>query len=389
MHAGAAAELAHRVPQLRRDQCVDHDRGPAARLPDRDAQVLDVLDARVPDLDERLIGELRLERDDEPLCGLARGVGDDVELDRSALFVPGGSRVHGLRLAPRSRGRSCGSQGTPYDAPVSGRQLALLVALVLFVGWLEYGQRHVPGVPAAGAPASTKPYVWKVSLDPKGRPYDERIRPGVRVHRVPLAVLRAPSRRVLFLGGEYLSHPETDHNANVVLLEERPGRRYPVHAIWSVYPDGYEEIVGVVIVERDTPVVRWRELHNTAYGTDAGLGGITTVEWAVLPEEERRRHERALTEWQGQSAKFDVDGRPGIDTIGFSNGFGDGGFPSAAGYDASGARAAIAIWSLVVPWRLGFPEGKPPPQVTQRENQFAACLAGRRKVDGSTCRVVR
>jgi hypothetical protein len=237
--------------------------------------------------------------------------------------------------------------------------------------------------------ASTKPYVWKVSLDPAGRPYDVETTRGEALERRPLAVLHAPSGKVLFLGGEYMLDPFVDHNRNQVTLGNRKGRRYPVHAIWRVTRDGYQEIVGVVIVERDRPVVRWDELHDTAYGTDAGLGAITTREWAALPEDERHDHERKLVDWSGQSAAFDLDRHPGIDTIGFSNGFGDGGFPSVAGYDASGARAAIVIWSVVAPWRLAFPEGKPPPQVTQRENEFAACLAGRRKVGGSTCRVIR
>lgn len=98
---------------------------------------------------------------------------------------------------------------------------------------------------------------------------------------------------------------------------------------------------------------------------------------------------RSLIDLQDKSAAFDIDGRPGTDTIRFDNGYGDGGLPSVAGYDASGARAAISIWSIIVPWRLGFPEGKPPAQVTQRESRFAACLAGRRKLEGSTCRVSR
>ena len=46
-----------------------------------------------------------------------------------------------------------------------------------------------------------------------------------------------------------------------------------------------------------------------------------------------------------------------MDTIAFSNGWGDGSFPSLAGYDASGARAAIVLWSVVAPWRIAFPEG--------------------------------
>ena len=78
---GAAAELAHRVSELGADERIDHDRRAATCLLHGDVQILDVLGARMPDLRERLVGELRLEREHEPLCGLARRVGDDVELD--------------------------------------------------------------------------------------------------------------------------------------------------------------------------------------------------------------------------------------------------------------------------------------------------------------------
>ncbi len=87
VHACAAAELAHRVAQLRLDERVDHDRGPPARLLHGDVEVLDVLDARMPDLDERLIRELRLEREHEPRRSLPGRVGDDVQLDRLAVGV--------------------------------------------------------------------------------------------------------------------------------------------------------------------------------------------------------------------------------------------------------------------------------------------------------------
>ena len=92
--AGATAELPHRVAQPGVDQRVDHDRRPAARLLDGDVEILDVLDALMPDLDKRLIRELRLEREDEPGSGLPRRVGDDVKLDGRALGLLG----HGLRL---------------------------------------------------------------------------------------------------------------------------------------------------------------------------------------------------------------------------------------------------------------------------------------------------
>ena len=83
--AGPPAELPHRVAQPGLDERVHHHRRAPPRLLDRDVQVLDVLDSGVPDLGERLVGELRLEREDEPGGGLPRRVGDDVELDGRAL----------------------------------------------------------------------------------------------------------------------------------------------------------------------------------------------------------------------------------------------------------------------------------------------------------------
>ena len=78
----AAAERPHRVAQLGLDERVDDDRRPSLHPVDGQPQVGDVLDARVPDLEELLVGKLRLERLHEPLRRLAGGVGDHVQLDR-------------------------------------------------------------------------------------------------------------------------------------------------------------------------------------------------------------------------------------------------------------------------------------------------------------------
>ncbi|MBD0330203.1 MAG: hypothetical protein ICV64_08885 [Thermoleophilia bacterium] len=36
---------------------------------------------------------------------------------------------------------------------------------------------------------------------------------------------------------------------------------------------------------------------------------------------------------------------------------------------------------MTAPWRLAFPEGKPPRQVRRRERELAACLAGKGTAD--------
>ena len=81
MELRAAAEVPHRLAQLRLDDRVDDDRGPALRAVDDEPEVVHGLDARVPDLLERLLGELRLERGDEARRGFPGRVRDDVQLD--------------------------------------------------------------------------------------------------------------------------------------------------------------------------------------------------------------------------------------------------------------------------------------------------------------------
>ena len=95
--ACATTELSHRVPELGRDERVHHHRRPSSSLLHGDMEVVDVLDAGVPDLLERLIRELGLEREHEALRRLTGRVRDDVELDRHAVAVVA---AHGRRLAP-------------------------------------------------------------------------------------------------------------------------------------------------------------------------------------------------------------------------------------------------------------------------------------------------
>lgn len=186
---------------------------------------------------------------------------------------------------------------------VASRFAAVLVvvalwgaAVVLFL--VGRGSDTRSGAPTAeGAPPSSPHRYLDVMLDPSGRPYDVPFPHGFkgRVVRRPLAVLHAPSRRVRFTGGEYAPGEPGDTQ---VFLAERSGRRYPVHAIWrdSAEEDGIDEIVGVVIVERNVPVDHWRELNPGAYGTDAGTGAIATVETPTDLETYEELSEVFLTE---------------------------------------------------------------------------------------------
>jgi hypothetical protein len=268
-----------------------------------------------------------------------------------------------------------------YAVPVC---LLLAGPLTLAV-WAR--DRYSQPVAVTRSPAARAPV--PVTLDPGGRPYDAWLVPGARVVRRPLTVIHAPSGEVLFMGGEYVMNVKSGEY-DPVRLAARPGRRYRVDAIWlDRKGTRLDEIAGVVLVERDGVVRRWKELDRAAYVTDGGVGGITTPEWADRPKGEEndvsRLYWSELVDKARQWFVADVDGYEGIDSVVFSNGFGDGYFPSVAGYGARG-RLEIVLWSIAAPWRLAFPRGTPPIQVTRRERELAECLAGKRRVNGSRCR---
>ncbi len=80
--ARALAESAHLLTELLVDERVEDHRRPALGPVDGEAQVVHRLDPRVDDVLELLVGELGLERLDEPFCGRTRRVRDHVELNR-------------------------------------------------------------------------------------------------------------------------------------------------------------------------------------------------------------------------------------------------------------------------------------------------------------------
>jgi hypothetical protein len=78
--------------------------------------------------------------------------------------------------------------------------------------------------PDATTTAASSTAIFAVTLDPSGRPYDVALPSGATVERRRLAVLHAPSREVIFLGGEAVPYV-TAGDYVPVTLAERPGRR--------------------------------------------------------------------------------------------------------------------------------------------------------------------
>jgi hypothetical protein len=112
--------------------------------------------------------------------------------------------------------------------------------------------------------------------------------------------------------------------------------------------------------------VEWGPFEH-AYGTDGGVGAVTSQ--AVIGVASTPPARDSFIEDVDHGATyqlFDLDGAPGVDSMIFSNGFGDGGFPLSRGYDEAGEMVAVMIWDNRFPWRLAVPDGTPPPDVTER-----------------------
>lgn len=143
----------------------------------------------------------------------------------------------------------------------------------------------------------------------------------------------------------------------------------------------------------NTLVEQWSAFES-AYGTDGGLGGVTSSVplgapgWAnmtsifgggMLPKVRVvLTTGEILDEVPAKEEYFslvmnDADEDQLFDTIVFSNGYGDGGFPLSRGLDSEGETVAIVISSQMLPWRLTVPDGSPPPDVTAEEIRIATC----------------
>ncbi len=114
----------------------------------------------------------------------------------------------------------------------------------------------------------------------------------------------------------------------------------------------------------DAPVVRWA-IGAAGFGVDGGTGGIASTEAlrAVTADtgdaylEAIEAHSIKSWGW----ANITTDAATGANVIGFSTGYGDGGYPVYAGFSEDGRIASVVIDLLVLPWRWLDRVGTVPP----------------------------
>lgn len=229
----------------------------------------------------------------------------------------------------------------------------------------------------------------QVATDPTGRPYDVAPAQSATIRRDQFATVHTSDGTIVVMDGNAL---EVDM---VYFLEGSPvvdfggATDLDVEVIWEVFPDR-EDVLGVRLDRPGTAVHHWGSWEY-GYLTDGGVGGFTTG--AVIAEARRRGDASMSEDLAALTADAypapivaDLDGVDGLDTMYFSNGYGDGAYPIARGLDPSGAVVSLFIFDFRYPWRLTIPDGIPPPNVTAREQEYIECRDGIRAVlpDG-TC----
>ena len=229
-----------------------------------------------------------------------------------------------------------------------------------------------------------------VAVDPAGRPYDVvpfQAVQGIRWER--LGTIHTADGRVIVMDGNQLEVDMAyfyDEGAPVVDFGEPTDLDAAV--VYEVFDEEREDVLGIRLTRPGSNVHRWQALEF-AYGTDGGVGGFTT---GVVMAEAQRRGNASLSEKLAAETTaldsmvvVDLDEVDGFDTAYFFNGWGDGAFPMARGFDVSGEVVSLFIFDTRYPWRLAIPDGIPPPDVTAREAEFIECMEGMREIrpDGS------
>jgi hypothetical protein len=235
------------------------------------------------------------------------------------------------------------------------------------------------------------PYEMEVTVDAVGRPFDVMMPEGAEISIERAGEIHLPDGKLLVLDGNMLPFQGVVDDS-VVTVDLGDAELFEVDAVW-IDQDGYRSVAGLVFTVTDEPVVQWSSFE-TAYGTDGGVGAVTSTEYIRVNASRSIDEQDDLSEDQldelyadGGSMLFEnFDGLPGLDTILFSNGFGDGAFPMTRGKSADRKLAQVVIWHQLVPWRLAFPDAIPPRDVLEQEDELAECLDGKKIDPNTTCK---
>ena len=286
----------------------------------------------------------------------------------------------------------------------------------------ELEETEAAGVPQTTIVPTMRPTSAEdlgIAIDSSGRPYDNYWGPqGATTETRLVSRFEVPGGRIELIQGEALRGVGLLNVNNTTTINFRTTGTYDLRVVWEQRPaatsatdetdDGsenddseseevesdqaiVESVLGVMVAPVDIEVARWGEFV-TAYETDEGLGGITTrsvIDWV---ETNLEPGEPLVTEEFPDGEPYlvdDIDGEPGRDVFLFDHlpsvevqsERTDNRYVYTRGFDEDDRLVALMIWDQRFPWRLAVPEGEPPPDISEREDELVDCIEGRRLID--------
>jgi hypothetical protein len=208
--------------------------------------------------------------------------------------------------------------------------LVAVPGTVLFVAGFSGCRSATPSKPSTGSLVPFSKTVW---VDPDGRPYDvpqvigdrftQPISQPVGRLRIDGSPIMVGDGSVLAIASQFAPTPDEfvevpfGDNVNEVLV--------------SLLTDAAKrETNGLRLdVVAASSVTRW-EPFESAYGTDGGMGAVTTKHVLQRNLGKPSNYE-PMDHFEQVIQLADNDELPGYDSLTFANGYGDGGFPMSRG----------------------------------------------------------
>jgi hypothetical protein len=256
----------------------------------------------------------------------------------------------------------------PRRAPGSRRRHAPLLAIALLVAGCRLASLDATPPPA---PRETMP--WAHELDPDaacvldpdpangGHPAlpavvaeaNDPVDPAgvVAIAPVGLGDIVLPSDTLLVAD---LFMMAVDPSLQPAVDLEGTTGRFPVCAHIAHLEPADQRVAWLHVKVSDEPVVRWT-VGTDGFGVDGGTGGIGSAEAVraagpeIVDDYLAALEANSVDTWGWVNVV--TDPATGANVIGFSTGYGDGGYPVFVGHDADGRVASVLIDLLVVPWR--------------------------------------
>jgi hypothetical protein len=197
---------------------------------------------------------------------------------------------------------------------------------------------------------------------------DEANDEDVEVGRIPHGVVRLEHVADLVLADGRLGAGDgfaTSEGLTKPVPVARPGTVGPVTLAILQGPRTGRRVAFLEIRIRDTVPVTWRNDERLGIGTDGGDGGFAAGDSPEVPEDlwyaaGDASVDAAFPGGDSGSGNACVLRRPPhggrIDTVIFTTGYGDDGYPTLVGRDAHRRIASVFSFGYVLPWRMsGLP----------------------------------